>query len=641
MTTPVVGPRSAIIIGILTAAVGVLLGLQGWRSKLPTYDNLPYMRGGEELITTGRLPYKGNLTSYYSFSPPGPAWLMVPGQLLFTEPRVFESVGSTVLYAGALLGIYLLARTYFGIGCALLSVAMYGLSELGLEMAGSLFARFPIQFFYVWMVYWTVQWVRRRKAKYLTAAIVTWAVGMYVYMEIAPALFILPVVWLFHRPPLTTSSVLIGAIVAAGIWYPYLKFEYGREFLDLRSQIWRQSIAPAQYSKSWCNPGLTLHSLEVGSSTPPHAPEQQFDASSSGWTRLLSRVQSALARANFAVAGLFSNFERAARIRPIKGVMGVLLLLSLAFFSVPTIRSRADPGVRSPLFLENCINTAGVGMLVLAVIANEFIIARYLSIDGILQRSTVLHIRWLQVILAVAGLMLLLMKTRAADWLNRARLADTLRGCHPKKIEVLVLTLVIPWALLLVLVEPNRLDRLWWVWPIQLIFLAALMTYVPEQLRLPRIFAWVGSSCLLFMIAGNALLLSKVSAWQVDGWSGRDPAQLEAIDYVAAQVRAKGTNKAPIGYQMSFWRFEAIFNVLDPAYKVGAEFDFLFRYRGISNTDGCAEGASPDDEFRIVETKPGWSDPSGRGYFDIPPERGLALTQQFGRYQVFQKSSQN
>ena len=77
---------------------------------------------------------------------------------------------------------------------------------------------------------------------------------------------------------------------------------------------------------------------------------------------------------------------------------------------------------------------------------------------------------------------------------------------------------------------------------------------------------------------------------------------MQAIDYVASQFRSQERDRASIGYQILIYGFMAQFNILDSQYKVGAEFDFLFKSRhGISNTNRCAEGVARNDEYRIVQ----------------------------------------
>src|SRR5262249_21768517 len=150
-----------------------------------------------------------------------------------------------------LVGIFLLARTCFGTGCAALAVAVFGLSELGLSEAVSLWHKHPLPFFYVWTVYCTLQWVRKQDARYLGAALVILAAGMYSFLELAPGLFLFPVAWFFYHPPLRIRPILVAGILSLAIWYPYLRFEYTRDFADVKSQVMRKGMLPKNYRETW------------------------------------------------------------------------------------------------------------------------------------------------------------------------------------------------------------------------------------------------------------------------------------------------------------------------------------------------------------------------------------------------------
>ena len=144
---------------------------------------------------------------------------------------------------------------------------------------------------------------------------------------------------------------------------------------------------------------------------------------------------------------------------------------------------------------------------------------------------------------------------------------------------------------------------------------------------------------LVFMLLGNSVTTSRVKAWYKDGWPGSDPDEIRAVEYVANQLQ--GRQQAAIGYQTFIWDFMAKFNIVDPHYKVGAQFDLLFKDRHkISNTNRCAEGVSPHDEFRIVQTKPAGTEAERNWYFDSPLDGSFQFMQQFGLYQVFRKSIQ-
>jgi hypothetical protein len=199
--------RPAVFICLLTIT-GLSLAYQGWNTRTLNYDLIPHMDDARALIDLGNFPEKGTLTSFGSYTPPGISWLMILGAMSFSDPRFFEFPGCALLYMGTLFGIFLLARHLFGTACAYLAVGIWGLSELGLLFAHSSQAR-SHPFFYVWMVYWIVKWVEQDNAWYLAAALLTWAVGMYVFLEMAPALFIIPIVWLFYRPSVRMAPLFL------------------------------------------------------------------------------------------------------------------------------------------------------------------------------------------------------------------------------------------------------------------------------------------------------------------------------------------------------------------------------------------------------------------------------------------------
>ena len=123
---------------------------------------------------------------------PGAVWLALPGVLVFRDPRLFEYAGSVVLFLGTLFGTFLLTRRYLGSRCALLAVALYAFSEPGLLAASSLWQHYTLHTFYVWMVYWATRWVDDDNPYFLGLSVLTWALGMYAFPEIAPAIFAIP-----------------------------------------------------------------------------------------------------------------------------------------------------------------------------------------------------------------------------------------------------------------------------------------------------------------------------------------------------------------------------------------------------------------------------------------------------------------
>ncbi len=612
----------------LVAAVGLLLAWQGWKARTVNVDLVPHIESAHELLVSGHLPDRGCLNGFASFIPPGTTWLLLPGLFVFTDPRLFEVIGSGLLYLGTLIGILLLASDYLGIRCGWLAVGLYGLSEIGLQFAGSLWPR-GHAFFYVWMIYCTGRWIRCGPATYLMAALVSWAAGMYVFLELAPAVFILPMLWLVYRPPVQLWAVIGAAGVSLAIWSPYLAFEVGRGFVDLRAQMLQQEILPAHYQQSWCDPMLAMGSWSIPAQVP-HVPEHTWDAL---WSRLLLQGKAV-------VWGIPYNVERVARV---PGPSVVLLLLASSLVMLSRSAASADMGHyvrhawRLPLVL---------GLLLGGTLANEVVVARLLDIDvQDLPLSIREQLRVVQVGIGLGGLVLV----------PRSRKRGVTSSGPPHGLEMpnerpapqarmLVWSLVVPWVILLCLAEPNPYPlggerRFWWLWPLQVIMVAAWVTHGLPRWRVPRAVVWIIYTGLIVIVCGNPVALSQLEAWLRTGWAGPDGAEIQAVDAAAAHMRAQGKTHAAIGYQTLYLDqpavhfFMAAFHIVDPHYKVGADFDLLFKFRhGIANMNRCAEGISPRDEYRIVQRSAWWTRPEDVAVSSGSSFQGLAS---FGPYHVF------
>ena len=90
-----------------------------------------------------------------------------------------NTLAALALYVGTLFGIFFLTRRYFGSTTALLAVAVYAFSELGLTAGSMLFLTYATRCFFVWMIYCVGRWVDHNDPKFLAGAILIWATGMY------------------------------------------------------------------------------------------------------------------------------------------------------------------------------------------------------------------------------------------------------------------------------------------------------------------------------------------------------------------------------------------------------------------------------------------------------------------------------
>jgi hypothetical protein len=73
---------------------------------------------------------------------------------------------------------------------------------------------------------------------------------------------------------------------------------------------------------------------------------------------------------------------------------------------------------------------------------------------------------------------------------------------------------------------------------------------------------------------------------------------------------------------------------VDRYWKVGAELDMTLRFRhGISNLNGCMEGLSAQDEYRVVEAYP--PTPDDPYYFDVAHSGRLRFLDRIGNYELY------
>ncbi len=75
---------------LLIGALGIALGTHGWRSQHPDLHVVSSIESAHDLLQHGRIPYRGTVTSFGSYAPPGLVWLFLPGVALFSDPRLFH-----------------------------------------------------------------------------------------------------------------------------------------------------------------------------------------------------------------------------------------------------------------------------------------------------------------------------------------------------------------------------------------------------------------------------------------------------------------------------------------------------------------------------------------------------------------------
>jgi hypothetical protein len=117
----------------------------------------------------------------------------------------------------------------------------------------------------------------------------------------------------------------------------------------------------------------------------------------------------------------------------------------------------------------------------------------------------------------------------------------------------------------------------------------------------------------------------------------RDPEQIQAVDYIGSQLRFSGYIEGSYWLPDCYLRLYAGLPYSGSAIRGWRRIRFLFQARhGISNTDRCAEGASPGDKYQIVQSV--FNDEE-EYRFPFPASIGSYFqpVAHFGSYQVFRR----
>jgi hypothetical protein len=638
-----------VIVVIVVSLLAAVLAAQGWRSHIPAPDLVTAIRAAHALIATGALPEHSDVGSYGTFNTPGPAWQMLPSTLLFHDPRLSEYVGAGLLHFLTLLGIFLLGRKYFGTWCGCLAVVLYGLSVQGLFWAGSLWTNGSPDMF-IWLVYLASEWVTRRDGRFLAAAVAAYALGMYVDLALTPAIAVIPAIWLVYRPPVTLKPLLAAAAVLLIVWFPYLRFEAGRSFVDLRSQFLLEHILPSNPSRSWCDPTRKLkawpaNARATASSARAVAPtERAVSDGARASESSLARFENGLENnfrdrllGNFLVTKLSGRDEIGVVL--VLSVLASLVLLSVAGSGPRTERLDQDARVTqkdNQRTEPRSVSRVAVGAAVLAL--GPWFVLRQLVFSGELPALA----RGAMAILLLGGVAIIFPQlTAIVDRLLKRSGVHIQSEEQARRRRLVVVALAAPWLLLFAVAEPGVPERFLWLLPLQVLVLAAFFTVLLPRLGVPRPAVWLAQGLLVFVFLWNPFLVSRVDAWRADGWSGHDAAEARVVDYIAADIDQEGRDRAAIGYRLFIYPFMVNYHSVSSNYKAGAEFDLLFKYQhGIENTDTCAEGVSPRDDYRIVQTRPKKQEEPPINYFKVPLENRFKLVREIGTYKIFKATRQ-
>ncbi len=567
--------------------VASLLMYSGWRDHSPfdSPDILAHQANAIDLIRHGIIPYRGQGLSYSGWGPPGTSFLMVPGVLLTTDPRLAEVPGAVLLHFGTLLFLFLIVRGSLGRGAGWAAVAVAGL----LPITGPTLWPNGHPFFVMGMLYFLIRWVRDRAPHAFSAALLLAGLGMYVYFTIAPALIAMALIAVLYRRPISWRSLAAALAALIVVWWPYLHFEAGRGFVDVGIMILRRDMTVAQAPPSapvYCYASLPGELDFQGMVYMP-------------WTGLSDPN-----RVIYPGEGRIAQFE----------------------LSACTLLNKFDRNFNSGYFLFN--DSAWPAGVLFGVFLTGFWVLFFSAFRGMerianWRKKLAAISAWKYLLACVAGSALLFLLIRPAvigtllvgnpDWNLPARLLLAQISAYgilvwnsaviglllasrgedaAKEPGVAAAMIGVCGLLLVALSEIERSWRFWWFWPLQSI---AIVAAVGSALHWWKPSRWIVVAVWVLTIAAffpYRSVIEKTDSILQSGFDGPESGQIQALDWLALQARKDPQRPVSIG--VIRYHGEADITL------AWGWLDFGLRY--INQAPNATAGdIAPENDYRVVE----------------------------------------
>jgi hypothetical protein len=530
---------------ILTVGTLVLLlHYQGWRSQeMANLDMLPYFSGTRDFLKTGKIPERGEISSYGSFNPPGTFFLMIPGMVLTSDPRLQDLAGTALLLYGTLVFLYLAARELGGRAVALSAAILFGASRLG--FIGLWPVGHPI--FIIAPLYFLILWVKKRASWRLGAALAILAFGLYVDLAIIPFLFVLPVLWLVYRPPVGWKSLLASVLFSLLVWFPYLRFEAERGFVDLASILLLRPVDSIEENSA--SDPIYCYSAMPGENDEPNDIYLPYIGGPEIEQRVIYPLAGWKNQAAYRICRTLLNIDRnfdtdlfaLGANRLLNTVLWWIFMagwLALAWTVVRSwrgIRQIVELGRRKawiPLAL------AAAGALIFYWLLNPDLVANFAA-DKSLDRNVSLAVE------QARGFVPWLWLAVCLGWFLSTRVPER-KPDH----AILFIAFTLPWLVLVIMGEPGRPERFWFMWPLQVWVTVQGLRWAAERFRRANFAHAILAAALAAVLLPVPFYAERISDAQTNGYSGRDNDQWKVIEFLAGKAGSGAERSLWVGYWM-------------------------------------------------------------------------------------------
>ena len=226
-------PLQAVFWLLILASVGVKLTaaqLLAWEA-----DYVPLLARGAAWLDGGAFPVVGTLSSVAAFNMPFLVWLQLPA-LALTRHAPSVLIGTQLAFnLLATVTLYRLARALLGEGAGMVAALLFTYSQVGISSAYTAWAQLLLPGFFVFFLYCLYRWKTDGRDVY---AALTWLLATAAFMTHFSAVLlygVLLALWLLLRMPWRPRGLAAGMLLSALMLAPWLAFEVGQDFADLRA----------------------------------------------------------------------------------------------------------------------------------------------------------------------------------------------------------------------------------------------------------------------------------------------------------------------------------------------------------------------------------------------------------------------
>jgi hypothetical protein len=590
-------------LGVRVACGGVILvatwliAFAGWRGRVLGPDLIPPANAAIEFAKFGKIPEKSCLSSTCGYDPPGTSWLLLPGVMMFRDPRLFEAPGTLVLHGLTIAGLAVIGTLLGAAEVGIAAAALYSVGPRGIFFASSLWSR-SHPALVVWTLAFLLLYLKSRRAYYFGLAILTFGLGLLVFLEMAPMGIVFPLAALYGpRGRRLVPYIFGGLVLVLAVWAPYLRFEASRRYDDLKRLLTRESCPVMNVSTyNWCSSRrspiyITVTNQLVTSSLP--FPETVMTGS---LPRRFAARLIANASPSFAINWRETD-SVTGRVYAGNGFVFLTGLRSLIF--VLGLQTAFKRGAWKWTVLQNWQTTRRLLLLagVTSVLVGGALQPRFI---GLFTRSGTYYdlIRtysgeacWLGIfLLAIWG------SLAVRGWKDGSEFTSA----NPIGCQLLIATYAVSWLFWALLGGDPRF--FYWLWPMQALMIAMgiefLLIICRSSVRPWN--RWALFAIAAALMATNGRFVSQTSGWARSSWSGQDDPVIASLDQIAEQKGFAPVRTVRVAYETAVPGFVLPSGTLDPTYLPGMEYDFYLREKyGLENEVQCVGVPTSSPEFVI------------------------------------------